>query len=155
MKLLLLEIWGFLVISFLLGVFVQWFLCCRTKKSDALGSDAETSSVPVGAPIVEPSKIESTDSDKPFGLSAPPENPDELKRIKGIGAVIEETLNELGVYTFAQIAQWTPENISWVENSLAFPGRIEREDWVNQAKILSDGGSTDFSKKVDQGQVEY
>ncbi len=39
-------------------------------------------------------------------------------------------------------------------NRLAFPGRIEREDWVKQAKVLAKGGTTAFAKRVDKGEVE-
>ena len=43
-------------------------------------------------------------------------------------------------------------NARWA-NVWLFPGRIEREDWVKQAKVLAKGGSTAFAKRVDKGQV--
>ena len=49
----------------------------------------------------------------------------------------EAQLNELGIYTFADIAAWTPENVAWVEDYLSFPGRIEREGWIAQAVELA------------------
>lgn len=61
---------------------------------------------------------------------------DDLKKIKGIGPVNENQLNELGIFTFAQIAAWTPANVEWVEGYLSFPGRIGREDWIGQASAL-------------------
>ena len=79
---------------------------------------------------------------------------DDLKRIKGIGPKNEDQLNALGIFTFVQIAAWTPENVEWVEGYLSFPGRIEREDWIAQAKQLATGGETEFSKRVDAGEVE-
>ncbi|MBB3609800.1 hypothetical protein [Rhizobium sp. BK602] len=79
--------------------------------------------------------------------------PDNLKRISGIGHVNEIKLNELGIWTFAQIAAWTEENAEWVGSYLAFPGRIEREDWVGQAAKLAKGIETEFSRRVDQGDV--
>ncbi len=78
---------------------------------------------------------------------------DDLKRIKGIGPKNEDALNELGIYTFKQIAAWTAENVDWVEDFMSFPGRIEREDWIGQAKTLAEGGETEFSKRVDAGDV--
>lgn len=78
---------------------------------------------------------------------------DDLKRIKGIGPKNEQALNALGIYKFAQIAIWTPENIAWVEGSLSFPGRIQRENWISQAIELAQGGETEFSKRVDNGEV--
>ena len=79
---------------------------------------------------------------------------DDLKRIKGIGPKNENQLNALGIFTFAQIAAWTPDNVEWVEGYLSFPGRIEREDWIAQAKTLSTGAETAFSKRVDAGEVD-
>ncbi|MGD1886817.1 MAG: hypothetical protein ACFB01_06795 [Cohaesibacteraceae bacterium] len=79
---------------------------------------------------------------------------DNLQRIKGVGKVNEGKLNDLGIYHFAQIAEWTPSEARWVGTYLAFAGRIEREDWVGQAKVLADGGETDFAKRVDAGKVE-
>ena len=62
---------------------------------------------------------------------------DDLTAIGGIGPKIEEVLNGLGIYHYDQIAAWTPENIEWVDDHLAFEGRIEREQWVQQAASLS------------------
>ena len=63
--------------------------------------------------------------------------PDDLKLIKGVGPQNEERLHALGIWHFSQIAGWTPENVEWVGGYLAFPGRIEREDWVAQAASLA------------------
>ena len=65
----------------------------------------------------------------------------------------EEKLNTLGVFHFAQIAGWSHSEALWVGTYLAFPGRIDREDWIGQAKVLAAGGDTDFSKRVDEGDV--
>ena len=62
--------------------------------------------------------------------------PDDLELIKGIGPVNARRLHELGIWHFAQIAAWTPENVAWVGSFLAFPGRIEREHWVAQAEAF-------------------
>ena len=78
---------------------------------------------------------------------------DDLKKIKGVGPKLEQTLNELGFYHFDQIAKWTEAEIAWVDNRLKFKGRIERDGWIDQAKTLAEGGDTAFSKKVDKGDV--
>ncbi|WP_417767816.1 NADH-quinone oxidoreductase subunit E [Stappia sp.] len=78
---------------------------------------------------------------------------DDLKRIKGVGPKIEGILNELGIYHFDQIAVWTEENKAWVDTRLKFKGRIDREDWIAQAKVLAAGDETEFSKRVDGGDV--
>ncbi|MDX5369017.1 MAG: NADH-quinone oxidoreductase subunit E, partial [Alphaproteobacteria bacterium] len=36
---------------------------------------------------------------------------------------------------------------------LKFKGRIERDDWIGQAKVLAEGGETEFSKRVEKGDV--
>jgi predicted flap endonuclease-1-like 5' DNA nuclease len=77
---------------------------------------------------------------------------DDLKEISGIGLKIEEALNGLGIYSFEQIANWDSESIEWIENYLVFKGRIKKEDWVGQAKLLFAGGETEFSKKVRRGE---
>ena len=91
---------------------------------------------------------------KPVGLSGPRNGKkDELKRIKGIGVKIEDTLNGLGIYHFDQIAGWSSKTVEWVNGFIAFKGRIQREKWISQAKTLAQGKSTEFSKRVDKGQV--
>lgn len=91
---------------------------------------------------------------RPLGLVAARDGKaDDLKRIKGIGRQNEARLNALGVWHFDQIAAWTPENIRWAGSFLAFVGRIDREDWVGQAKILAAGGVTEFAGRVDAGEV--
>lgn len=78
---------------------------------------------------------------------------DDLKRIRGIGPQNERKLHGLGVYHFSQIAAWTAENAKWAGSFMAFPGRIEREDWIAQAEVLATGAETEFSKRVDAGEV--
>jgi predicted flap endonuclease-1-like 5' DNA nuclease len=83
--------------------------------------------------------------------SAPPQD---LKRIRGIGVLIERRLNAMQIATYEQIANWTAEDIERVSRMLDFKGRIERENWVEQARILASGGATEFSRRVDRGDVE-
>jgi len=62
---------------------------------------------------------------------------DDLKRINGIGAVIEDKLNEIGIYRFSQISKFTPHDIETVAAYLeSFPKKIEKENWIEQAKEL-------------------
>jgi len=92
---------------------------------------------------------------KPATLSAARDGkPDDLKKVKGIGPKMEVMCNELGFYHFDQIAAWTDEEVAWVDANLkGFKGRVTRDDWVGQAKLLATGGETEFSKRVDKGSV--
>lgn len=143
--------------SFILGWVAHWFLCCRNKDDELkaeISTDVDSISTP-SAISTEPVIAVVDEKWKPHGFASRPDKVDDLKRIKGVGLVIEETLNDLGVYQFTQIAEWDQDNISWVENFLAFPGRVAREDWVNQCATLAVGGTTEFAKRVDKGDVGY
>jgi predicted flap endonuclease-1-like 5' DNA nuclease len=60
---------------------------------------------------------------------------DDLKLIAGIGPAIEKKLNGLGIYSFRQISEFTPKTIDEISTAIRFfPGRIERDNWVSQAK---------------------
>ncbi len=72
---------------------------------------------------------------------------DDLKRIRGIGVLIEKKLNAMGVRDYAQIANWTAGDVARVSETLDFKGRIERESWIEQARILASGGYTEFSRR--------
>jgi len=74
----------------------------------------------------------------PGGLLADrPALADRLQAIAGIGPVLERVLNQLGIYRFGQLARLTPDNIEWLASRIDwFPQRIQREDWVGQARRL-------------------
>ncbi|MDZ4778543.1 MAG: hypothetical protein SGJ23_17320 [Alphaproteobacteria bacterium] len=87
---------------------------------------------------------------KPQGLPAARGGaPDDLRMIAGVTPRIESTLNSLGVYHFDQIAQWSAANIDWIERYLAFKGRIGREQWVEQARALANGGGADARRYLE------
>jgi NADH-quinone oxidoreductase subunit E len=96
----------------------------------------------VAAPVANADASDDTKAEgtSPKLLSGPRNGEkDNLTRIKGIGVKIEETLNGIGIYHFDQIASWNKENVSWVDANVAFPGRVKREQWVEQAKALALG----------------
>jgi len=87
-------------------------------------------------------------------LDAPRDGQKEnLTRIKGVGPVIEKKLNGMGIYHFDQIASLTQDDIAMIDAQLSFTGRIEREDWIGQSVLLAKGKETEFSKRVDNGDV--
>ena len=79
----------------------------------------------------------------PPALPSPEGEPDDLQKISGIGPSIEKTLHQLGIYHFRQIAEFTPDNVAWIDQRLRFRGRIEREDWISQARRLASGETID------------
>lgn len=91
---------------------------------------------------------------KPLLLSEAREGgKDNLQLIKGVGPVLEGVLNETGIYHFDQIANLSSSEIQWLDKSIDFPGRIERENWISQAKDLAAGNETEYSQRVESGEV--
>ena len=106
--------------------------------------EPEPSTLP---PVAEPAAM------RPAGLSAPRNGvPDNLQRIRGVGQRNEELLNSLGIFHFGQIAAWTPAEARWIAAHMAFPERIERDDWVGQATILASGGEPATSSPPSDGR---
>ncbi|MDD9716158.1 endonuclease [Dinoroseobacter sp. PD6] len=96
-----------------------------------------------------------TDAAKPATLTAARDGKaDDLKKIKGVGPKLEEMLHSMGFYHFDQVASWSEQELAWVDENLeGFKGRASRDEWVAQAKLLAQGGETEFSKRVDGGDV--
>ncbi|MEI8144553.1 MAG: hypothetical protein WCH83_03735 [Alphaproteobacteria bacterium] len=92
---------------------------------------------------------------RPAGLAAPRAGGvDPLTLIRGIGPQNEIRLHALGIYHFDQIAAWTAKESQWVGGYLAFPGRIERESWVDQAKAIVAGTSAGTPDRVRRDRSE-
>lgn len=85
------------------------------------------------------------DTNRPGKIDRP-EKVDDLKLISGVGPKSEATLNELGIYTYLQVAGWSAEERQWVDRYLNFKGRIDRDDWVRQAEALAKGGEAEYIK---------
>jgi len=128
----------------------------REQLADLFGHflkvSADTVPEPAPSPPAAPRRASAAAVREPHPGTRPPalEAPeggtaDDLKLLKGIGPQNEQRLNALGIFHFRQIAAWTPEEAAWVGSSLAFPGRIEREDWIGQAQAwvaAAQGGGT-------------
>jgi len=73
---------------------------------------------------------------------------DDLKRIKGIGPKLETLLHSLGVTGFAQVAAWDDAEIDRIDAQLGtFEGRIRRDDWPAQARLLAAGDMAGFESR--------
>lgn len=153
-----------LVGSYIVGSLVGgWLASFRAVEPDTLTEPADVkASTPaplaaVPAPAAPAPVVSLAGSDGHPGRRPPAEArgdlTDNLKRIAGIGHTNEEKLNELGIWYFRQVAAWSHENVEWVGSYMAFPGRIEREHWVDQAAQLARGLETEFSRRVDHGDV--
>ena len=91
-----------------------------------------------------------TGSKKPKVLKAARKGKaDDLKLVLGIGPKLEELCHKLGFYHFDQIAAWTADEIAWVDENLeGFKGRVTRDKWVVQAKILAAGGTAEEAERA-------
>ncbi len=86
---------------------------------------------PVMAALVKPKALAAARGGKP----------DDLKIIVGIGPKLEILCHKLGFFHFDQLAAWTDAEIAWVDDNLeGFKGRVTRDKWVDQAKMLAAGG---------------
>jgi predicted flap endonuclease-1-like 5' DNA nuclease len=73
---------------------------------------------------------------------------DDLARIKGVGPKLVALLGELGVTTYAQIAAWSDADVERIDAQLGrFKGRITRDLWIEQAKLLAAGEESAFVQK--------
>ena len=109
-------------------------------------SEVKVSNAAEKAASVETTKeYKLDDKNRPQPMERP-EVVDDLKLISGVGPKIEQTLHELGIFTFKQVAAWKKAERDWVDGYLSFHGRSEREDWMKQAKALAKGGVEEYIK---------
>ena len=102
------------------------------------------------APVTGTGKME-----RPKGISAARGGKaDSLQKISGVGPKNEKVLHKLGFFHFEQIAAWTAEEIEWVDDHLKFNGRIKREEWTRQAKLLAAGNEKEFNKLYGTGGMK-
>ena len=90
-----------------------------------------------------------------YGLKEPVAGePDNLQMISGIGPKLEKLLHSLGIYYFAQIARWDEKTIAEIDDKLKFKGRIQRDEWVRQAKLLAEGKLEEFERDYGTGGLK-
>jgi NADH-quinone oxidoreductase subunit E len=162
-----------LILAVFFGVWNWSYQRCRARVAAAVAAAPDAGvAAPADAPAAPPPPAPRTAPPAPspemvraaMGLPAPSKPAmlaaarggvsDDLKRIKGIGPKLEVMLHRMGVHHFDQIAGWTDAEIAWVDDNLeGFKGRVTRDAWVAQARILADGGITEFAARVDRGDV--
>lgn len=107
-----------------------------SARAAAKGAAVKGAAADAGRPALD-------DKNRPPVIDKPAQ-PDDLKLISGVGPKLEGTLHSLGIYTFGQVAKWKKAEREWVDGYLKFKGRIDRDDWVRQAKALAKGGVDEY-----------
>lgn len=149
------EIWAWVFAGFMLGVLVGWWIWARTpppvivepaivaqlrseldSASAALArTTSDLAASTTARKALEASLVAAGVAVTPLFLDAPDGPADDLTQIDGIGPRLAELLAGIGVFHIRQIAGWTPADIAEVDARLgAFRGRIDRDDWVAQAR---------------------
>ena len=108
------------------------------------GAGVAVTAAPKAKPAAKKKADPAPKAEKPAAKKAAPKKAaaksdaaDDLSQISGVGPVIVKKLNDLGVTTFAQIAAWTKDDVAAMDEKLNFKGRIDRDDWIKQAKKLA------------------
>ncbi|MEZ5751046.1 MAG: NADH-quinone oxidoreductase subunit NuoE [Paracoccaceae bacterium] len=122
------------------------------KPADKKPVSPRLGKAPVAKPVVEDKPAPAAEpvaQSRPAALDAARGGKaDDLKLIKGVGPKLEALCNRLGFFHFDQIAGWTANEVAWVDDNLeGFKGRVTRDEWVAQARILAAGGETEFSAR--------
>jgi len=116
----------------------------QEARATSKGKPVSDGNSPLATPAATPEAKAPTETGiKPAALTAPRGGKaDDLKVILGIGPKLEVLCHKLGFYHFDQIAGWSAAEIAWVDDNLeGFKGRVTRDRWVVQAKVLAAGGS--------------
>lgn len=116
----------------------------RAQRNQALidAAPAAVKAAPEPAPMPEPVPVAET-APAPTPVAA-----DDLSRIKGIGPKLVTLLGELGVTSFAQIAAWEAADVARIDGQLGrFAGRITRDQWIEQAKLLAAADEAGFAER--------
>jgi predicted flap endonuclease-1-like 5' DNA nuclease len=160
--------WPWLLLALVLALLLTWWILSATRRTrvsvdrrDTLdeGSaraarnqaliDAPSAAVGASPPPITPDAIGGAGvavaaAAQEARIEAD-ENTQELIRIKGLGPKLAATLGELGINRIEQIAAWTDADIDRIDAQLGrFQGRIRRDEWVEQARLLAAGDTAGF-----------
>lgn len=154
---LIMAYWPFLLIAFAIGLAVSWFVLVANRRAkvvierhDVLDDGAAPAMrnqalINAKRDPIEPVLAEAQD--------APVAGSDDLTRIKGLGPKIAAVLHAQGVTTFAQIATWEQAEVERIDALLGrFAGRIGRDCWIEQARLLAGGDEAGFTQKFGRGE---
>ena len=160
----LLELVLWMLLAFFIGCILGYLLRLMLGGAETEAAEpaaAEAAPLPVAhtAAPMAPKAIEvaavAGKMERPKGISKAREGKaDRLQKISGVGPKNEKVLHNLGFFHFDQIAAWTPAEIEWVDDHLKFNGRIKREEWTKQCKLLAAGKEEEFSKLFGTGGMK-
>lgn len=131
----------------------------QEAKARSNGKPSADGNAPNATPRATPeakapaAKVAAAAGRKPKALKAARKGKaDDLKLILGVGPKLEALCHQLGFFHFDQIAAWTEEEIAWVDENLeGFKGRVSRDRWVAQARVLAAGGSVADAEAAARG----
>ena len=138
--------WPLIVAALLVGLVIAWYVFGASRRTRVTGASRDV--LDEGAAPAERNKalIDSAPAATP--MQPAPSAGDDLTRIKGLGPKLAATLQDMGVTTLSQIAQWDDAEIDRIDANLGrFQGRIRRDNWVDQAKYLSVGDEAGFVER--------
>lgn len=154
--------WVLLVLGVAVALIALWWLIGSSSERSPEaktrdGVEQEISPVIAGpsvAPVEVPPPVDAMPlTAEPEALvepvhAIPAGPPDELTRMKGVGPKVAALLNGLGITRYDQIAAWTGEDIARVDAQLgAFKGRVTRDQWVEQARLLAAGDQAGYEAR--------
>ncbi|MEP5938450.1 MAG: hypothetical protein ABJ239_08995 [Erythrobacter sp.] len=161
--------WPYLIIAALIGVAIAWFTFVATRKTsvatnkrDVLDEGAAPAArnqslidTPAAATTSDTVVENAPEAAPPPAQAAvqPASDGDDLSRIKGLGPKLVAMLQAQGITQFQQIASWDEAEIDRIDATLGrFQGRIQRDNWVEQAKMLAIGEDSAFAEKFGRNQ---
>ena len=147
--------WAVLLAALLLGLAVAWWIYFGRRRTRVTGErrdvlDEGANPAARNQALIDsaPAAAAPSPSPAPAEPRAGPGEGDDLTRIKGIGPKLRDLLATLGVTQFAQIAAWSESDIDRIDGQLGqFQGRIRRDSWVEQAKLLAAGDMAGYESR--------
>ncbi len=114
-----------------------------------------TTPAAVPAPAAAPAPVAEALTPPPAPAPAPAapvttssDGSDDLLQLKGVGPKLNDRLKELGITSYAQIAGWSDADVARIDDQLGtFKGRIQRDNWIDQAQLLNAGDKAGFEAK--------
>ncbi|TMM50421.1 hypothetical protein [Qipengyuania marisflavi] len=168
--------WPAMVAALVLGLLLAWYLFHASRKTSVTGTggdvldegaapaarnraliDAPPAAATLDTPVIVPTPaglagtgvaVAAAAKSDAVGAGTGDAQADDLARLKGVGPKLVAMLHQLGVTSFDQIADWDDAEIDRIDAELGrFAGRIRRDDWVGQAKLLGTGDAAAYAAR--------